>query len=411
MSSAQAALQLSTLSTYARDGIDLLRQVGPVQRLAIGNDPLDVRVVRHYTATTYDEGKPDGRAFHLPTTDTEGVQLPDNSVVDDIVTTKQYTPIDGASALGQSSGWIHGNPTKVTVDATGPAPVSSSVIYDSRARPVQSRAAGSTGADPGTKVSAVYTAGASADGCGNKPEWAGQACVTKTLGTVSGHNPARMPSTLSVKRVTGYDRTGNATVVEESNGSTTRTTTTTYDAADRVVSVEITGTGPGVGTGVGKTVTVYDNGTGNITQTKTLDGAGAVVSSVSKSYDQLDRLTRYVDASGAWSETAFDEWGQPVEVTDSTGASQTFTYDRALEPRGYVTKVTDSVAGDITATYTPDGQVASQELPGGVTQANTFDAAGVQTGKQYTIPDGPDADSLPDVLATSEVVENVRGSG
>lgn len=404
----QAALLLSTVSTYGLDGIDLVREVGPIQRLAIENDPTDVRVVRDYTATVYDEGRPDGRTYHLPTSETEAVQLPDNSLVDATITRNVYDPIDGASPLGATSGWVHGVPTRVTVDAGGPHPVSSSVVYDSRGRAVQSRAAGSTGNDPGTKITSFYTATAhpTVAECGNRPEWAGLACITKALGAVTGHDPARMPSQLSVKKVSAYDRNGNPTTVVETAGATSRTTTTTYDQADRVVKIHLTGT---TGTALGATVTVYDPVTGNTIKTQTLNGSGQVVASVTKSYDALDRMTGYVDASGAWTETVFDAHGKPVQILDSAGSTQTFTYDRTVEPRGYVTKVADSVAGDITATYTPDGQVAVQTLPGGVVQTNTYDAAGIQTGKVYTVPDGDDPDQGRDVVVSSHVVEN--GSG
>ncbi len=44
---AKGSVELSQLldsrSTYSEDGLDLLTSIGPVQRLAVGNDPADVR--------------------------------------------------------------------------------------------------------------------------------------------------------------------------------------------------------------------------------------------------------------------------------------------------------------------------------------------------------------------------------
>ncbi|MCB2176145.1 MAG: hypothetical protein KQH57_10090 [Actinomycetales bacterium] len=59
-------------------------------------------------------------------------------------------------------------------------------------------------------------------------------------------------------------------------------------------------------------------------------------------------------------------------------------YDDAAEPRGYLTAITDSVAGTITPTWGPDGQLTSEQLPGGITLSIGYDPAQVPVSRSYT---------------------------
>jgi len=79
-----------------------------------------------------------------------------------LVTKNGYNPVDGAAALGGTSGWKHGQPTSVTVDAGQATALTSTVVYDGRGRAIRSSKPGSTGADAGTALSVFYTAGANA---------------------------------------------------------------------------------------------------------------------------------------------------------------------------------------------------------------------------------------------------------
>ena len=68
-----------------------------------------------------------------------------------------------------------------------------------------------------------------------------------------------------------------------------------------------------------------------------------------------------------------------------------------------MTKMTDSVAGDITATWGPDGQLDSEGLPGRVKLSISYDTARVATQRTYSrVSDGH-------VIAYDSVVENQRG--
>lgn len=409
----ELSVLLDSRSTYSPDGLDVLTETGPVQRLAVANDPNDVRLLRPRTVNVYDEGNPEGAAAHLLTRSTSAGIDPFAAVadvlIDPIITTNEYTPVDGKPALDPTSGWVHKQATKITVDAGQPTALSSVVLYDARGRAIESRKPGSTGNDAATVKSAFYSAGTEASDarCQNKPEWAGQPCLTFAGGPVTGHDPGRMSSDLTVKRTEAYNAFGSPTVISESVGAgaslVTRTTTTTYDAADRVTGVQIAGSSAAAGATIAKTTTTYDGPTGDIVKNASVNASGAETASVVKEYDRLGRLIKYTDANGGWTKSEYDRYGQPTKVTDSIGTTRSYEYDRAADPRGYVTKLADSVAGTIIPTWGADGQLESQTLPGGVTLTMTYDTARVPVARSYTrTSDGT-------VIAADSVVENHRG--
>ncbi|WP_448062210.1 RHS repeat-associated core domain-containing protein [Cellulomonas hominis] len=392
----------------------------------MANDAGALSTLHATTRYVYDQNKPDGVAYHLPTTITVGglplgANMDTGALQDVMVTTNGYAPVDGAAILGGTSGWVHKQPTNVTVDAGQPTALTSAILYDAHGRPVFSTKPGSSGADAGTTLSILYTAGANAAdaACGNRPEWAGQPCVTKAAGPVTGHDPTRMATNLPIKRVDAYNRYGSPTSVSETasgpvagtSATQTRTTATTYDTADRVLGVQITGSGTGVGQSIRKTTTVYDTVTGEVTATRSVDGGGTTVASVTKSFDKLGRLVSYSDGAGSTSSTTYDRYGNPggsqEVVSDAAGSrvvgSTVYTYDRAKDPRGYLTSFTDSVAGTVEATWGPDGQLESELLPGGVRLSIDYDPARVPVRRTYTrASDGV-------VITTDSVVENARG--
>lgn len=412
------AIALSTTNEFFHGGVDLKKTRGPLVRLAVGNDPSDVRLVFDVTTYTYDENSPDGAAYHLVTTQTDALliagSLPERFTdTDTEVTRTGYDPIDGALRLGPTSGWKTGQPTVTTFDATG-ANLSAYVRYDAQGRAVESRGIGASGSDARTNLALYYTAGIHPQDnqrCGNKPAYAGLPCVNKVAGAVTGHDSGRMAEWLPVKHVSEYNRYGSVVKVAESasgpvNGAPTplsRETVTEYDAADRVMSVAVTPSDAGAGAPVSKTVNEYDPATGDVTVIKGVDPAGAVTSTVKKSFDRLGRMTRYEDGNGGWTTSVFDQFGKPTQVADSTGSTTSFTYDRAVEPRGLLTSVTDSVGGTISASYGPDGQVMQQSLPGGVELRIGYDANRTPTSRTYVrTSDGV-------VISQSAALENSSG--
>ncbi|WP_432061490.1 DNRLRE domain-containing protein [Streptomyces sp. S1] len=389
-SAARAAL-LDSRSVYSRDGQDLLEQTGPVFRALLDeavpaqtNPPMPALaagtsvVVREHTVHRYDEGKPDGAAYHLETTTLDGARI--EGYTDDVEV--RVTKTGYGTPIGGTSGWTLRTETSVTTDAvTGGANLTATIKYDAAGRAVESRRPGSNGADTGTVKTVFYTAGANPDdaACGNRPEWAGNPCVTLPGGKVTGADTTRMPDTLPTKRITRYSRFGDVEEVTETNAGKTRVSTTVYDAADRIVSTKITGD---LGQDLPEVTTEYDPAAGNAVKTT----AGG--KTITRVFDALDRLLSYTDADGGTTTTEFDKFGKPVKVTDNTG-STTYTYDRAKEPRGMVTSVTDSLAGTFTAKYGPDGQLIEQTYPGGYVRKDTFNASNAPTGRTYSrISDG-----------------------
>ena len=404
LTSAQAALALDTRRVFFEGGVDMQAERGPVQRLAVAGDANNIQALHPVTRYRYDQGAPDGADYHLLTTTNVGslptsADLVTAALLDNVVTTQVYHPIDGASALGRTSGWVHRQPTRVTVDYGQPTATLAQVRYDEAGRVVESRGAGSTGADAATSTTLYYTAGVNAAdaACGLRPEWAGSPCLTTAAGAITGHDPARAAGAEPRKRVRSYNRWGSVTeVVESATGPVggvsqglVRTTVTAYDAADRVVTVSTTGTGTGVGAPVEVTRSTYAPVTGDLVATETVTG-GQVTATVSRSFDALGRLVGYTDAHGGTTTTTYDRYGRvSTETQTSPGVGaplgvKTFVYDEALDRRGFVTSIRDSVAGTIEATWGPDGQLVRQVLPGGIALDITYDAAGAPVKRTYT---------------------------
>lgn len=406
--SADLAQLLDSRNIYSTDGLNLLASRGPAQRLAVANNADTMATLFPVTRYAYDEGKPDGASYRLQTSQVTGAiqaglggDLLTATLLDPLVTRTEYSPLDGKDPLDPSSGWVHKKPTRVTVDVGGANAVTTT-LYDDRGRTTKVVPPGSTGEDAATTLMTYYSSTANGDlpGCGNKPQWAGNPCLTQAAADITGHDPARMGAQLPVRQVTEYNRSDSPTVVKETVGSTApaRVTVTTYDGANRTTSVETTG---GLGTALPKVTTEYHAATGQVATTKT--GAGTGTAAVAREYDTLGRLTKYTDASGAWTATAYDRYGKTTKVTTSLGTSTEYGYDLTTEPRGLATSITDSVGGTIRPTWGPDGQLESQQLPGGVTMKITYDAARVPTARTYTVP----GQTAP--LQSDSVIENNRG--
>ncbi|MGW4897651.1 DNRLRE domain-containing protein [Kitasatospora sp. NPDC004240] len=335
------------------------------------NDPITAGtpvVARDHTTNTYDENKPDGAAYHLVTTTTDGARL--DGYADDVEV--RVTKTGYGTPIGGTSGWTLKKPTSVTTDALGAA-LTTSTRYDAGGRTEEVRQPGSNQPDARTVKSVYYTASTSG-ACGNRPEWAGQLCLTEPGADITGADAARMPTKLPVKQVTRYGRGGKAEEITETAAGKTRRTVTAFDAIGRTLSAETTGD---EGRPVAKSEIEYDPATGAATRTT---AAGKAVTTLK---DLLGRVISYTDADGVTTTTEYDRYGKPVKVTDPTGVV-TYTYDRAKEPRGMVTSVNDSRAGEFTATYGPDGQLAEQSYPGGIVRKDTANASGKAVTRTYT---------------------------
>jgi RHS repeat-associated protein len=409
LSTSDRANALSTVSTYSTDGLDQLTTTGPTMRTVLeqgsadpdGTGPLaaipagTTVLARAHTVNIHDQNKPDGTNYHLLTTTTSGAAMTGYPDADARTTTKAYN-----AEKGGTSGWVLRKPTMVVADAgAGGTALTSYVVYDSTGRVTESWGVGSTGTDARTTKTIYYTAGTNAAdaACGNTPKWAGNACVTKKAGAVTGHDAARMSTNLPERRVTAFTRWGDVSTVTETvpGTSASRTTTTLYDTAGRVSSVAITSTGDGA-TPLPTITTDYSASTGLVTATH------AGTPTITREYDILGRLYRYTDADGGVTTNEFDRYGKPSKVTDPTG-NATFAYNRALEPRGFLTSTTDSVAGTLNAEYSADGQLTVLHYPNGMTRTDTLDANLEPVARTYT----RDTDNA--VIYHDAVVANANG--
>jgi RHS repeat-associated protein len=383
-SSSVRADLLATISTYSSDGIELRTTLGPAHQLHLASGAW--ASVRVQNKNTYDEGAPDAAAYHLVTT-TATASVPLDGTATTAADSRKvltgYDPIDGASATGDTSGWILYSPTSVTT-VMGATPTSADIIrktrYDDAGRTVESRMPESNGTDAGTTTMTYYTADASSPvaACRSKPQWAGSVCRTAPFAQPTG---STIPSTLAT-----YSKWGTPVTTVETTGTTTRTTMNTYDPAGRLVttSVAVLPAADG-GAAVPTTTTAYDAATGDAT-TWTASGVG-----ISAGFNTLGQQTSYTDADGNISSSTYTIDGQPKTRNDAKG-TYTYTYDGTdaagqVERRGLITSLNvgmGSLPSTFTAAYDNDGRMTKKTYPNGIIAATTYDDAGVPRSLHYT---------------------------
>ncbi|MFJ3197944.1 DNRLRE domain-containing protein [Streptomyces griseoviridis] len=389
---AERAELLSNRGVYNADGSRELETLGPLHRVVLEADLKegsttvaaagDQLAVRHRTVNEYDGGRPtDGTATvsDKVTQSTEGGQ-------------PRNWPALTADARTVRTGydWVLGKPTSTVQDPGGLA-ITEKAGYDGDGRQTSRSLPGSTGSDAGTVLTDYY-AGTGTGVCGGRPEWAGEVCRTRPAAAVTGggSNPSELVTT-----VAEYDRWGETAKLTETAGGATRVKSTTYDAAGRARNVTVTG---GLGTAVPAVTTTYDAGSGKVATITSTDGG-----TITKAYDRLGRLISYTDADGATTTSSYDAQDRPVVVGDTVPSTTTYAYDTAVDPRDLPTSLTDSVAGTLSVRYDADGQVRSQQLPGGYTLAQSTNPAGMPTQRVYT------RDSDGTVVFSETLVPTVHG--
>ncbi len=227
-----------------------------------------------------------------------------------------------------------------------------------------------TGGTHGTQT-IYYTAEANSQAsvCGLHPEWGGLPCETR---------PAAQPETSGIPNlpvtVVTYNMWNEPLTSVETVGSTTRTTTNTYDGAGRSAAGASSST---VGTALPAVKAEYSSETGELTKLSTT--VESTTTSVDGVSNKLGQLTSYTDADGNTSTFKYDVDGRMESLNDGKG-TQSYSYDTTT---GLLTKLVDSGAGTFTATYDAEGNLASQGYPNGMSENNTYDAAGDETGLEY----------------------------
>ncbi|MEU6610530.1 DNRLRE domain-containing protein [Streptomyces shenzhenensis] len=392
LTSVERAELLSTRSVYNKDGTRELEEFGALRRIDLTSDLVSGTTTlvaagtpvtaRAWTVNEYDAGRPtDGTATvkDQVTRTTVGAQVREHPFVqaDTRVTQTEYD-------------WAKGVATKSVQDPAGLA-ITTRTEYDAQSRVTKEVAPGSSGTDAGSRVTTYWSA-TGTGACAGRPEWADLVCSVGPAGAITGggSNPTELPTT-----TTEYDWWGNPTKTTDTANGVSRTTTTGYDAAGRPTTVTVTG---GVGEAVPTSTTEYDSASGKTVRTTSSTGG-----TISEAFDKLGRQISYTDADGGTTQTEYDLLDRPVKVTDSSPSTVTLAYDHTVEPRGLVTKTTDSVAGVFTAAYDVDGSVTSEKLPGGYTLTQTEDTTGTAVDRTYT------RDSDGAVVLSDSVTESVHG--
>ncbi|MDH2415265.1 RHS repeat-associated core domain-containing protein [Nocardioides sp. CER19] len=450
---AQRADMLADTALYdALDPGKVTDTYGPTHPIQLANGTaVHGRVHVH---TEYDQGAPNngldpnGNAFRLPTTVTTTVY--DTATEADIAnTTSDNTDVSiqryGYDPVGSMNGTISvGGAGGKTVDFTGwnlrratsstlqmgASPSSedlvTTTVYDPDGRVTEARLPGNAtgdaaGTSPRTTTTIYYTAPASgSSGECVSAVWAGLVCKTSPGGQPTGDfADAPLPTVLTV-----YDSYGNPTKTTETyasagstgaggSGAPTRTTTTIYDDAGRIVKTAIATTNTPGSKPVPDVTFGYSSTTGRpITQTT---GTGSSAKTITTSYNGVGQVSSYTDASpGTTSErttyTGYDIVGRAVSIVDAKGAT-TWDFDSSAEHRGMVsverhasTPTSASILGSsgstdsdgnldlsgttatfgFTAAYNAAGAQVTQGYPNGLTATTTYDNTGNATTLKYT---------------------------
>jgi RHS repeat-associated protein len=220
---------------------------------------------------------------------------------------------------------------------------------------------------------------ASVAACRNHPEWANLPCQTQ---------PAKQPETsglpnLPVTTITSYNMLDEPLSTTSTVGTSTRTTTMTYDEAGRTLTSETAST---VGTSLPKVTDKYEEHTGALIEQSTTTG------SLKSEFNPLGQLTSYTDADGNTTKYEYEgegsyqgekeKDGRLKHVDDGKGA-QAYTYD---ETTGALTKLVDTQgthALTFTASYDVEGNMTNEGYPNGMSADYTLNQAGETTALSY----------------------------
>ncbi|MFG2040558.1 RHS repeat-associated core domain-containing protein [Dactylosporangium sp. NPDC048998] len=389
---ADLARDRSTMNIYSSDGQRLTETWGPGHDVVLDNGSV-VRA-RAHTKYTYDEGAPGGGPYNLVTTKDQHAYVFNNG-------TGQWVAYNSRVTKTEYD-WTLRQPTATIVDPAGLA-LKTRTAYDPVTGLVTSTTTppgGASDTTPATRKNVYYraTSGSGYAECDLKPEWANLPCRIQPGGQAA--TGPELPVT-----VTTYDMFNQPRVAtEKTSAGTLRTTTTTYDSAGRAYETSITAAG-GLGTAVPKQRHVYDQATGEITRTQSIDGGGQVTAEIVRGYDTLGRQTSYTDADANTSTTSYDLLSRPNVVNDGK-AARTYTYDGGSERRGLATSVNDAQAGAFTGTYDADGNLTSQSWPNGIVATTEYDETGTPVGRTYTKPGCGQTDCT---LYSESVTESIHG--
>lgn len=385
---AQLAAKLSEATVYSNDGQHVLESFGPEHDVMLPTGTV-VRG-RAHVRFTYDEGAPEtGGPYGLATTERVSVSY---------VNAGQTVDADTRTTVTEYN-WTLLQPVKVITDPGGVELVTRTT-YDASGRTIANTtpAGGSADNTPATRVTVYYTAAANATypECGNRAEWDGMVCRTQAGG--QPESGSELPAT-----VTTYNLFGQTRVQSERTGAgELRETTASYDSAGRMTETVLSASG--LGAALEKRRNVYDQATGQLVRTQTVNGAGTVTGETVSVFDGLARTSSYTDADGNVSSTTYDIAGRPATVNDGKG-TRTYSYDGDSERRGLPTSVSDTQTGSFTGSYDSDGTIVRQTWPNGLVVNVVSNEAGATGSITYTKPGCGQTDCT---LYTETVIPSVH---
>jgi RHS repeat-associated protein len=374
-SSASVAAELESVSQYttAADGSQQLADsYGPLHNATVpGQGTQQVRTHTHYV---YDQGAPStGGPYDLVTTQTTtaslGAGIPGTADADARTTQNAYS--NGTD----TTGWTLRTPLRTITDPGGLAITTTtaynedSTLYGGEPLGVKTcRPSDTACGGAGTQQMVYYTAGANPvdSACGTRSAWADLVCKIRPAAQPTASGVPNLPVTTYT-----YNTYLEPLTKTEDFGSSTRTTTYTYDTAGRQTRMSIMSSDSGM-TPVDDQVTVYSPGTGLVTDLESL------IADIKSGYDDFGQLTSYTDAANNLTTYGYTLNGQVNSRSDGKGTT-TFAYDT----RELLTTETDSQAGTFTARYNPDGKVTSLTYPGSLTASYGYDETGTATSLSY----------------------------
>ena len=241
------------------------------------------------------------------------------------------------------------------------------------------------GAGPHTTHTIYYTATANSEypGCGGHPEWATLPCQGQ---------PGAQPETsglpnLPVTTYT-YNLWDEPLTTTDTSGSSTRTTTITYDEAGRTKTAAIAATS---GTALPTITDKYSTTLGTLEE-QSIEGGTKKITSVTNT---LGEMTSYTDADAGTTTYEYDEDGRVKKINDGKGA-ETFTYSNTT---GLPTELLNEYGTTklaFTATYNADEKILTEGYPNGMTAKHTYDSTDEPVNLEY--------------IKTTHSPKNARGS-
>src|SRR4029077_13477237 len=163
--------------------------------------------------------------------------------------------------------------------------------------------------------------------CRNHPEWVNLPCQVEPAAQPGVSGLPELPVT-----TTTYNIWDEGEVTTETVGTTTRTKTTTYDAAGRVKTTAASST---VGTALPTVTITYNSETGALEkQSTTTEGKTKTITSV---YNPRGQLEKYTDADEGVTTYEYDSDGRVKKTNDGKGI-RVFTYS---ETTGLPVELTD----------------------------------------------------------------------